>query len=122
MNDKLVLLSNCQTISLLKTDFHIMTQILRAVDKTHEVSICSKSYFFSKKHIILFSSAAFSKILETHQPFHVSCESNISKELLISCFNKIFFLFSISKEITISQKNAFGFRYLSKHLKTQLFF
>jgi hypothetical protein len=89
-------------ISLLKADFHKINQSVDAKDKRFEVKICSKSYFFSKEQIILFSKAAFLKISETNQSFDVSCSSSISESFLISCFDEIFFLFSESEEIIIS--------------------
>jgi hypothetical protein len=122
MNDKVVLLSTCQTISLLKTDFHRINQILYAVDKTFEVKVCSKSYFFSKEQIILFSITAFLTILETHHAFHVLCPHDISEELIISCFRDIFSLFSKSEEFLISQNNAFIFRYLSEVFENLVLF
>jgi hypothetical protein len=122
MNDKVVLLSNCHTISLLKTDFHRINQILYAADKSLEVKICSKSYFFSKEQIILFSITAFLKILETRHEFHVLCPSDISEECLVSCFQEVFFLFSNSEQILISQNNALIFRYLSEVFENTVLF
>jgi hypothetical protein len=104
-------------IFLLKSDFHKIDQIIQAKDKTFEIQVCSRSFFFSKEQIILLSIKSFLFILETRQSFNVSAPPNISTELIISCFEKIFSLFSKKSEIVISQKDVFGFQYLSEELE-----
>jgi hypothetical protein len=77
-----------------------------STDKIFEIKIFSKSYFFSKEQILLFSKRAFLQISETHQSFDVANSSGISEKFLVSCFHEIFLLFSTSEEIIVSQDNV----------------
>jgi hypothetical protein len=114
MNQSLLSLPNSQKNCLLKSDFHKIEKLITSKEKTFEITICSKSFFFSKEQIILFSIKALVHILNTNLPFYVSCLPDASEESLISCFNEIYLLFSSSEEFEISQDNVFIFQYFSE--------
>jgi hypothetical protein len=86
-----------------------------------EVKICSKSFFFSKEQILLFSSGAFLYVIETKQSFNIVTPPNISEKLLLSCFQEIFSLFSSISEIKISPIMLFPFIIYQEYLKIQAF-
>jgi hypothetical protein len=111
-----------QFLFLFKSDFHKIDQLIQAKDKTFEINVCSKSFFFSKEQIILFSVKSFLSILESHHSFNISAPSNISEDLIISCFENIFYLFSRTSEIQISQNNVIPFLYLSEEFKNSNLF
>jgi hypothetical protein len=94
MLGKIIQIPDNLSIFLLKSDFHKIDQRIQAKDKTFEINICSKSFFFSKEQIILISMKAFRFILETKYSFNISAPSTLSDELVISCFAEIFLLFS----------------------------
>jgi hypothetical protein len=105
--------ANYSAITLLKSDFHIINQLITSKDKTFEVKICSKSFFFSKEQILLFSVEAYIQIMRTKMSFCLTSSPNFPDERVISCFHEIFLLFSTSNEIQINLKNAFLFQYLA---------
>jgi hypothetical protein len=101
-------------IFLLKSDFHKINKMIDAKEKTFKISICSKTFFFSKEQIILFSVKSFLFISKTQQSFNIPVPSTISEDYLVSCFEKIFSLFSNLLEIEISQTNVLAFQFLSE--------
>jgi hypothetical protein len=90
--------SDYQSVSLLKSDFHIINQIVHAAGKIFEIVIYSKSYLFTKEQIILFSKAAFLEITKTNQSFNVLGSSDLSEEFLISSLAKSFSYFQHQKK------------------------
>jgi hypothetical protein len=105
---------NSQLIYLLKSDLHKIDSLIQAKDRTFQINICSKSFFFSKEQILLLSSKAFLYLQQTKKSFIINSPPNVPEKLLLSCFQDIFSLFSSRSEITISSKNADSFHYLSK--------
>jgi hypothetical protein len=103
-----------RTILLLKSDFHKIEKLTHSKDKIFEIKISSKSYFFSKETIILFSVSAFLYICDYHHSFDVVAQDTISENQLLTCFHELFLLFSSSEEIDISSQNVFTFQYLSE--------
>jgi hypothetical protein len=122
MIQDLSLQTDFQSIRLLKSDFHKLNQLVNLKDKTFEVIICSKSFFFSKEQIILFSVDAYIQILKTQMPFCINSFGRFSDDQLISCFSEIFDLFSIFDEILINPSNALIFRFLASQLNNSILF
>jgi hypothetical protein len=117
MLDRSIQIPDNLLIFLLKSDFHKINDIIQAKDKTYEINVCSKPFFFSKEQIILFSVRSFNFILETKCSFNISAPFTLSDELVITIFKEIFLLFSKTSEIVISQKIVFCFQYLSEVLE-----
>jgi hypothetical protein len=113
MGQNLLLQTNFRTIGLLKSDFHKINQLINSKDKIFEINICSKSFFFSKEQIVLFSVDAYLQIIENKQPFCLMSSDDFSDSQFISCFNEIFFLFSTSNEIQIDSTNVLPFQHLA---------
>jgi hypothetical protein len=105
---------NIQLLYLLSSDFHKIDSLIQAKDRTFEINICSKSFFLSKEQIFLISNKAYLYILETQESFNIIAPPNISKDLLISCFQELFSLFSTKSEIKIYPNNVNSFLHLSK--------
>jgi hypothetical protein len=107
-------IQNSQLMYLLKSDFHKIDSLIRAKNRTFEIDIDSKSFFFSKEQILLLFSKASIYVQQTKKPFNIDSPPNVPEKLLLSCFQDIFSLFSSGSEIKISSTNADSFHYLSK--------
>jgi hypothetical protein len=71
-------------------------------------------FSFQKNKLFFFWSNASFQILQTNQTFTILAPPNIPGELIISCFDEIFSLFSVKSEIIISQTNVLTFQYLAE--------
>jgi hypothetical protein len=113
---------NSQLIYLLKSDFHKIDSLIRARDRIFEITICSKSFFFSKEQILLLSSKAFLYVQKTKKLFKIDSPPNVSEKLFLSCFQDIFSLFSSQSEIKISSQNVDSFHHLSQIFENSCLF
>jgi hypothetical protein len=91
-----------------------MNSILKTTDKTFEIHVCSKPFFFSQEQIILLSPSAFIFITQTHQPFQINGDEFILSHNLIDSFSQLSSLLENNKEIVINESNKLIFQYLSK--------
>jgi hypothetical protein len=82
-------------------------------EKIYEIKICGKPFLLAQEQILFFSIHPFLLSESKNQPLNIACPQNISEIFLISCFEKIFDLFSTTEQIKISQSNVFIFQFLS---------
>jgi hypothetical protein len=115
-------LKNHQVICLLRSDFHKINYFATSKDATYEIRICSKSFFFLREQLILFSISAFQFITENYHSFDLIGDFHFFEDQLISCFSEIFSLFSISSEIQISPSDVLIFQYFSEKFQNPVLF
>jgi hypothetical protein len=108
--------SNLNNFFLSGNDFHKIEKFVKAKQKTFEIQVCSHSFFFSDIQLLLISKFCFEFILKTKQPFIIEETQNISKQDLLTCFQQLYSLLSLSQSICISSENVIFYQYLSKIL------
>jgi hypothetical protein len=96
-----------------------MNSLIETNDKTFEIQVCQRSFFFSKEQIILLSHSAFLFIAQTQKAFQIESNESFSSNDLINFFLQLSSLFENKTEIDIDIHNKFVFQYLSKILQNK---
>jgi hypothetical protein len=101
------------------SDFHKINHLIKAKDKTFEIAICSKSFFFSREQMFLLSNHAFNFISKHHKCFEIMPPSKIrfiGNENLLFHFSQLVSLFVDIESIQISSDNVLIFHFIGKTL------
>jgi hypothetical protein len=111
-----------QKFFLIKSIFHQLDNLTKTSEKTFEVRVCSKSFFFSKEQIIILSNSAFDYISTTKRSFDIEMPSDlyqINQYELVNCFNRLYLLFISDDSIQIDFRNVVIYKYLATKLQNR---
>lgn len=111
---------NNKKFFLTKSDFHRINEIVSIRDKTFEVIIGSKSFFFSKEQLFLLSPSIFFRLIKSSFPFVVQLPTHIESEnSLIDCFFELYSLLTSSNQIEINIQNVIVYKFFSEVLQNK---